>query len=40
MPVARCRESGARLVRWMREHVLIEEERLFPRLDGRARGSG
>jgi hemerythrin superfamily protein len=40
MPVARFRESGARLVRWMREHVLIEEERLFPRLDGRARGSG
>ena len=25
-------EDGARLIRWMREHVEFEEERLFPRL--------
>jgi len=28
----RLREDGARLIRWMREHVDFEEERLFPRL--------
>ena len=32
VPVARLKESGARVVRWMRVHVRIEEERLFPRL--------
>jgi hemerythrin-like domain-containing protein len=26
------REDGARLIRWMREHVKFEEERLFSRL--------
>ncbi|HTP42691.1 MAG TPA: hemerythrin domain-containing protein [Nitrospiria bacterium] len=31
-PLARVREHGVRLVRWLREHVAIEEERLFPRL--------
>jgi hemerythrin-like domain-containing protein len=31
-PAARFREHGVRLARWLREHVLIEEERLFPRL--------
>ena len=30
--VERLRESGARVVRWMRVHVKVEEERLFPRL--------
>jgi len=30
--VARFREHGLRLARWLHEHVLIEEERLFPRL--------
>jgi len=29
---ARFRESGVRLIRWLREHVQIEEERLFPHL--------
>jgi len=29
---ARLREDGARLIRWAREHVGFEEERLFPRL--------
>jgi hemerythrin-like domain-containing protein len=31
-PSARVREHGLRLVRWLREHVAVEEERLFPRL--------
>jgi len=31
-PAARFREHGVRLERWLREHVAIEEERLFPRL--------
>jgi len=31
-PAARFREHGVRLVRWLREHVAIEEERLFPKL--------
>jgi len=31
-PLATVREHGVRLVRWLREHVAIEEERLFPRL--------
>ncbi len=30
--VERLREDGARLVRWARMHVRVEEERLFPRL--------
>jgi len=29
---ARFREHGVRLVRWLREHVAIEEERLFTKL--------
>jgi iron-sulfur cluster repair protein YtfE (RIC family) len=29
---ARVQEHGLRLVRWLREHVAVEEERLFPRL--------
>ncbi|MBI3622050.1 MAG: hemerythrin domain-containing protein [Nitrospirae bacterium] len=28
----RLREDGARMIRWMREHIKFEEERLFPRL--------
>jgi hemerythrin superfamily protein len=36
VPAGRFQEGGARLVRWVREHVAIEEERLFPRLDKRA----
>jgi len=28
----RLREDGARMIRWMREHVKFEEERLFSRL--------
>jgi hypothetical protein len=31
-PSARVREHGLRLVRWLREHAAVEEERLFPRL--------
>lgn len=31
-PSAQVREHGLRLVRWLREHVAVEEERLFPRL--------
>jgi len=31
-PAARLREHGVRLVRWLREHVAVEEERLFPQL--------
>jgi hemerythrin superfamily protein len=26
-------ENSARLLRWLQEHVVVEEERLFPRLD-------
>ena len=33
MPAHRLRESVARLSRWIREHVVMEEERLFPKLD-------
>ncbi|MEW6324553.1 MAG: hemerythrin domain-containing protein [Nitrospirota bacterium] len=31
------RESGSRLLRWLHEHVVIEEERLFPKLGDQAR---
>jgi hemerythrin-like domain-containing protein len=31
-PSEQVREHGLRLVRWLREHVAVEEERLFPRL--------
>ena len=32
--VKQLKESVTRLARWMREHVTIEEERLFPKLQG------
>lgn len=32
VPVARLKEGGARVIRWLRVHVKVEEERLFPRL--------
>jgi hemerythrin-like domain-containing protein len=31
-PFERLREDGARMIRWMREHVQFEEDRLFPLL--------
>jgi len=31
-PFEQRREDGARLIRWSKEHVGFEEERLFPRL--------
>ena len=34
IPVDRLKEGGVHLVRWLREHVMIEEERLFPKLQG------
>jgi hypothetical protein len=32
-PIGKLKEDGGRLVRWVREHVMIEEERLFTKLD-------
>jgi len=36
LPVTQVQEKAARLIRWMEEHVTIEEERLFPRLSSGA----
>jgi len=33
-PAGRVRESGAHLVRWIREHIMIEEQNLFTRIEG------
>lgn len=30
----RIRESGAHLIRWIREHIMMEEQNLFPMLEG------
>jgi hypothetical protein len=32
VPVERLKEGGAHIGRWVQEHVTIEENRLFPKL--------
>lgn len=32
LPIEELKKSGTRLIRWVRTHVKVEEERLFPRL--------
>ena len=34
IPVERLKESGIHLIRWIKEHVVIEEEHFFPRFEG------
>jgi hemerythrin-like domain-containing protein len=34
MSIEQVRESGMHLIRWVREHATIEEQSLFPKLEG------
>jgi hemerythrin-like domain-containing protein len=38
VPVERLKEDGTYLVRWVREHVMVEEEHLFPAIQGSLEG--
>lgn len=38
VPAERIRESGAHLIRWIDEHIVIEEQNLFTKLEGSPSG--